>query len=647
MKARLLTIVLFVVVLSSLTAYGQMIKRTDAIWARNATGTITLDGKLNEPEWAVAESINVVYKQDGRIQMPGSGWYAEGGLSQTGVPTDPTNATIKFLAKGDSLFVAFIVRDKSIGGGGWGTFDALLMNLHNARPTGFNPAYRSWNMSQSGEYFYGWVKEDWADTNMAKPGSLPGFFGWLGADGNPLVTYSPRTDSAKNIWNAATVVHGIQNNDTGDDTSWVTEVKFNTKFAGYNITNVGGDVLAWNVDIFDADYNWPRDTSVASKFSDTRTWVQGPWGNGANYGHLNIRVNPTVTTSGAVPAITADLTIPGAGTFGQITFDGKLDEPIWAHAPSFQLQYGNDAMRAAYPVSARYRSGQEQGTVNGSVQTPLDPNLATVKYFYRADTLFLGFDVNDQCVQSVEGNTDRWDGFAVSINLRDTLQGDNVLDGRTLNFIVSPSGGALLENFSFRDSARAFVKLALKVGTTVDTVGNPVDAGYTAEMKLVLTKFGYPAGRGDGVVFLGVEHYDGDTWGAPLNNATGTRTWFMRKGFGDDGPAWAYMDPAAVVTDVKGAAAGTPDQFRLLGNYPNPFNPTTTIKFEVAQQSEITLEVFNILGQRLFAKSLGVRQPGEHAVPFDATGIASGTYFYRLKAVGGNATLLGKMLLLK
>ncbi len=650
MNTRLLWMIVVVLVVVSLTANAQMIQRTDAIWARVASSPITIDGKMDEPAWAVAESVNVVYKQDGRIIMPGSGWYAEGGLAQTSEPTDPTNATIKFLSYGDSLYVGFIIRDKSIGGDHWGAFDALLMNLRPRRPTGYNPAYRSWNTQQAGEYFYGWVKETWADTTMNQPGKLPGFFGWLGSDGNNAVTYSPRTDSMRAIWDAATVVHGVQNDDTnGDDTSWVVEVKFNTAFAGYHVTQ--GDCLAWSVDIFDADYNWPLDTTAASKFSDTRTWLQSPWGNATFGAHMNVFVSPNVTTaSGAVPTVAADYVIPSGAGYPAPVLDGKLDDAVWAKAPSFQIQYGNSSLLNTYANSGQYRSGQEQPAVNGATQSPLDPNLATVKYFFLNDTLFLGFDVDDQCVQSIEDQRDRWDGFGVSINIRDSLQGDHVLDGRTLSFIVSPTGGVILKDFNQWDSTRAFVALALKPGTTVDTIGADVDAGYTAEMKLVLTGWGYPPGRGDGVVFLGVDQYDGDTWGA-LNNATGTRAWWFRKaygwdGLGGDGPAWMYMDPN-VVLDVKQAGKGTPTQFALLGNYPNPFNPSTTIRFTLNRTSEVMLDVYDILGRQVVSRSLGVRQAGEQSVPFDASALASGSYFYRLRMVNGNATVQGKMMLLK
>src|SRR4029079_2314535 len=65
--------------------------RVDYIWARATDGPITMDGVLNEPAWALADSMVIKYGQDSGI--PGSGWFNEAGI----LPQDPTNATVKFL----------------------------------------------------------------------------------------------------------------------------------------------------------------------------------------------------------------------------------------------------------------------------------------------------------------------------------------------------------------------------------------------------------------------------------------------------------------------------------------------------------------------------------------------------------------------
>lgn len=76
----------------------------------------------------------------------------------------------------------------------------------------------------------------------------------------------------------------------------------------------------------------------------------------------------------------------------------------------------------------------------------------------------------------------------------------------------------------------------------------------------------------------------------------------------------------------------TPAGFALEQNYPNPFNPTTNIRFSIANRGLVSLRVFNLLGQEvatLVNEELG---GGSHETTFNATGLPSGMYFYRLKA---------------
>jgi uncharacterized protein (DUF1501 family) len=81
-----------------------------------------------------------------------------------------------------------------------------------------------------------------------------------------------------------------------------------------------------------------------------------------------------------------------------------------------------------------------------------------------------------------------------------------------------------------------------------------------------------------------------------------------------------------------------PVTFALRQNYPNPFNPSTTIEYDVAEESQVSLTVFNELGQEVRRLERGVKQRGRHSAAFDASGLASGVYFYRLTAGGFTET---------
>jgi len=91
--------------------------------------------------------------------------------------------------------------------------------------------------------------------------------------------------------------------------------------------------------------------------------------------------------------------------------------------------------------------------------------------------------------------------------------------------------------------------------------------------------------------------------------------------------------------------SGLPSEFKLSQNYPNPFNPTTTIEFDLPTASEVNLEVFNILGQKVAVLIDGRLSAGTHRVTYDASNEPSGVYFYRLSHSKGIETK--KMTLLK
>ncbi|MFU8862055.1 MAG: metallophosphoesterase, partial [Cyclonatronaceae bacterium] len=98
-------------------------------------------------------------------------------------------------------------------------------------------------------------------------------------------------------------------------------------------------------------------------------------------------------------------------------------------------------------------------------------------------------------------------------------------------------------------------------------------------------------------------------------------------------------------TSIKREHPELPDQVILHQNYPNPFNPTTIISFSLPQASVVRLEVFNLMGQKVATLVNEPRSVGHHQIQFDASGLASGVYLYRLQT--GTMTKTQKMLLLK
>jgi hypothetical protein len=88
-----------------------------------------------------------------------------------------------------------------------------------------------------------------------------------------------------------------------------------------------------------------------------------------------------------------------------------------------------------------------------------------------------------------------------------------------------------------------------------------------------------------------------------------------------------------------------PKEFSLQQNYPNPFNPTTTIKFGLPKTTQVKLEVYNILGERVSELINQELNAGTYELRFDASKLSSGIYIYRLMA--GDYTSVKKLMLLK
>ena len=96
--------------------------------------------------------------------------------------------------------------------------------------------------------------------------------------------------------------------------------------------------------------------------------------------------------------------------------------------------------------------------------------------------------------------------------------------------------------------------------------------------------------------------------------------------------------PLELVPTATESEAGPPADFILHQNYPNPFHPTTAVTFSVPRPSQVTLTVYNVLGQRVATLAQGRYGPGTHMLDFDATGLSSGVYFYRLESEGFTTT---------
>jgi len=541
---------------------------------------------------------------------------------------------------GNQLWIGVTVRDSSIGGSSeFNRFDGLIMSLQ-AHDDPSRP-------SPPGEHTISWW---WPSGSLGNPNPVD----TLGNEihkGMSMVgrwrtwpAGTPPTPTQVQAWDARWVVHGTVNSDTVADQDYVIEMRFDLGMNGYDVTKAAGDIIEWNVQMYDCDWFWPITSYY--RFTSVRTWAQNPWGNAAWYSSLHINARPDVTVnSGPVPKMGPDLVIPNGIAWADPKIDGFLDDPVWQHADSLKIKWGDAATRNAYANTGPYRSGQFMPTVNGNSDplTIQDPADCTLKYFFKGSKLYLGFNFNDQVVQ-YHDLIDRWDGAIISINDRSLRGPDQNLLSHRLTFHVGPTGGlATADGLQAAiDTGAVVCNLQLKDGTTVDTLGLDVDKGYTAEFAIDLTKFGYTPDLGDHVLYFGIDVMDGDSY-LPITDSYGTRTWFFRQYENEDGPCVAFMDPNKIVTSGV-APPSAPTRLELLGNFPNPSRGSSTVRFRLPSSSRIVIDVLDLQGRIVGMRTYGVQPPGDGHLPLPAFSGAPGVYMYRVHVTDAlSGALVGKM----
>lgn len=129
------------------------------------------------------------------------------------------------------------------------------------------------------------------------------------------------------------------------------------------------------------------------------------------------------------------------------------------------------------------------------------------------------------------------------------------------------------------------------------------------------------------------------TVGQSLAGVSGNAASTLSSGF------WHIISSNSVSTSISREKVELPPEFRLFQNYPNPFNPTTIIRFDLPEESPVSIDIYNITGQRVLRLLNETRPAGTHAISLDAGRLTSGVYLYKI--VAGSQSSTGKMMLIK
>ncbi|MDX1546420.1 MAG: T9SS type A sorting domain-containing protein [Rhodothermales bacterium] len=629
------------------TALAQPVRNgTDVFFARDVDGAaITLDGALDEAVWQQAESFTLTMDA---FFAPGGGSQDFGGQVLT-EPTDPVNATIHLLRDGNTLYVGVDAEDKSIGGQPVNNFfnhDGLIMSMVNRmnRENAYNGD--NWfNGANTDEFFYSWLTPRGLADSV---GIDPFHFGNNVVDGEPQ------------NWMGAAVVDGVSNDDTNgtgtptDDVGYTMEVMIDLAAFGYDMTDADGDVVPMTFGIYDLDYMWPVNPDLQYR---TRAWLQNPWGGDMPWGTNYIYGSPDVTVnSGDVPMITeADLNVHQLDDGDAIVIDGQLDEPSWSSVnPQVVLQYQmSPEMLDALPGIGPYYTHWFRPGGGDEAPPVVDPTTGAITMRFEGSTLYVGLDTDDQAVSGQTQSESRYDGIRVVIRglEDDPNSGEARFPHHQFLFVVDSTGAAVIgqEGLDENGDPRPGIEAAASLKGS-GTAGDPsdVDEGYQIEVAMDLaTLLGFPDDLAGEVMYVGINFFDGDDLD-PAENSYGMRTWWLtERGSGPTAMAFFNVNPPVSIDDAPGEV---PRAITLYGNYPNPFNPATTLRYGLPQTGEVRIHVFDLLGRAVARLEPGVQAAGLNTVPFDAAGLASGLYLYRidlLQAGRVESSTVGRMMLLK
>jgi hypothetical protein len=227
-----------------------------------------------------------------------------------------------------------------------------------------------------------------------------------------------------------------------------------------------------------------------------------------------------------------------------------------------------------------------------------------------------------------------------------------VAQGSTPSLRIGNEGLAVVGNYAYvpdGDSLKIFNITNLLTPTLISKIKTN-GYGYAAA---VAGNYCYVAAEGAGVRAINISNpalpvEDGYYDGVPQARGVAANGGTMYAAERLDGLSVYKND---LVTSVAGNE-NTPTKFDLLQNYPNPFNPTTNIAIELSERAFVTLEVFDLLGQRVAVLVNEQMPAGSFNVPFNASALPSGTYFYRMSVVTPSGQTNGfssvrKMLLLR
>ena len=365
----------------------------------------------------------------------------------------------------------------------------------------------------------------------------------------------------------------------------------------------------------------PKKFYVFDAISGGRVWVSKDGGESFAQGAGGLPIVPSyqsqdglVTT---VPGHEGDLWIcTGAGGLYHSTSSGTSASKINSVGSAYLLGSGKSSSKGGYPSLYLW------GVVNGALG------------IFRSDDVGMSWTrINDDSHQfgylhQVAGDPRVYGRCYVATEGRGILFGepansDTTDNPTTFNFLSTPS-----------DSLRhSFQVIGIKWSRASDRMGIP------------LTYILHFSGPGVDTTLSTIDSEETFSVGNIQSNSRYSLTGFVTNGFDTTASANAtWLNSAMIITDVK-QPTGAPEGFVLNQNFPNPFNPSTIISYQLPVSGQVTLKVYDALGREIKSLVDAVEESGTHEIRFDASKFASGVYFCYFQA--GDFVQIRKLTLIK
>lgn len=548
---------------------------------------LVIDGVLDETDWQRRYDY-LVFNPKG---LTGDVEYAPTGkVLVTGSYPDTTTTYVKFMHNGLDLYISLNSDDKYVGkfGSSW-EGDGLFMKIKDA--SGTPVEYKLfWNLNGTDP-----------DIHFEVPGMYPN-------SGSGAAFKKPGT---------------VVNDTTQVDAGYTAEMVIHLDMLGY--TDPYGEVEVM-INIFDPDNYYENDNPYKPTGSYFKQWWGSEWG--SEFRVLKLADPPFRTAY---------------KTDADIVLDGKLDEAFWANAEYVVVGKDNALSTGGYYM-------QWGDTLNSYT----DRSEAVVKFMHKGTDLYIGVQSNDASVckwspgweadglflwmtnyHEIPGPSERMEIKAMYFS---GTQGDHIVFETNSNVPTGAAAGASFE----------------PAGTVTHTETNGPDAGYSIEVVVHTADFGYQIGD---TVMLSVciwdlDYASVDAYDAHISDYA--PNWW--------GTQWAdknfekyYMYRGVILSEKTGTAIRSNQRmnatdFRLYPNTPNPFNPSTTISFQIPTDSNVRLDIYNILGQQVKILVDTKLPQGYHSYIWDGmtndgSRAPSGIYFYKLTY--GQTSKVAKMVLSK